>query len=141
MPELEPRIFSFNAPQGACPRCTGLGAQPEIDPELVVPDPDLSIAQGALAPWASSNSAYYDQMTRRWPSATTSTSTRRGARSARPSSGSSSTAPAASASSALSQPLRPRAWLRRAFRGDVVNLERRYRETDSELQRERSRSS
>ena len=63
MPELEPRIFSFNAPQGACPRCTGLGSQLEIDPELVVPDPELSIGQGALAPWAASSSAYYDQMT------------------------------------------------------------------------------
>ena len=63
MPELEPRIFSFNAPQGACPRCTGLGSQLEIDPDLVVPDPELSIAQGALAPWAASSSAYYDQMT------------------------------------------------------------------------------
>ena len=63
MPELEPRIFSFNAPQGMCQRCTGLGSQLEIDPELVVPDPALSIAQGALAPWAASSSAYYDQMT------------------------------------------------------------------------------
>jgi excinuclease ABC subunit A len=63
MPELEPRIFSFNAPQGACQRCTGLGSQLEIDPELVVPDPALSIAQGALAPWAASSSAYYDQIT------------------------------------------------------------------------------
>ena len=63
MPELEPRIFSFNAPQGMCQHCTGLGAQLEIDPELVVPDPELSIAQGALAPWAASSSSYYDQMT------------------------------------------------------------------------------
>jgi excinuclease ABC subunit A len=63
MPELEPRIFSFNAPQGACERCTGLGSQLEIDPELVVPDPELSIAQGALAPWAGSSSGYYEQMT------------------------------------------------------------------------------
>ncbi len=63
MPELEPRIFSFNAPQGACERCTGLGSQLEIDPDLVVPNPDLSIAQGALAPWAGSSSGYYEQMT------------------------------------------------------------------------------
>jgi excinuclease ABC subunit A len=63
MPELEPRIFSFNAPQGMCQRCTGLGSQPEIDPELVVPDPELSIAEGAIAPWAASSSAYYDQVT------------------------------------------------------------------------------
>ena len=61
--ELEPRIFSFNSPHGACERCTGLGSQMEIDPELVVPDPSLSIAEGAIAPWANSTSNYYEQMT------------------------------------------------------------------------------
>jgi excinuclease ABC subunit A len=61
--ELEPRIFSFNSPHGACDRCTGLGSQMEIDPELVVPDPALSIAEGALAPWANSTSNYYEQVT------------------------------------------------------------------------------
>jgi excinuclease ABC subunit A len=61
--ELEPRIFSFNSPHGACPRCTGLGSQMEIDPELVVPDPSLSIGEGAIAPWAVSASNYYDQLT------------------------------------------------------------------------------
>jgi excinuclease ABC subunit A len=61
--ELEPRIFSFNSPHGACPRCTGLGSQMEIDPELVVPDPGLSIAEGAIAPWAASASDYYEQLT------------------------------------------------------------------------------
>ena len=60
--ELEPRIFSFNAPHGACPRCTGLGSQMEIDPDLVVPDPALSIGEGAIAPWAASASNYYDQL-------------------------------------------------------------------------------
>src|SRR5262249_12610225 len=48
--ELEPRIFSFNSPHGACDHCTGLGSQMEIDPELVVPNPSLSIAEGAIAP-------------------------------------------------------------------------------------------
>src|SRR5438128_894242 len=47
LPELQPRIFSFNSPHGACPRCTGLGAQQEIDPDLLVPDPTLSIGKGA----------------------------------------------------------------------------------------------
>jgi excinuclease ABC subunit A len=60
--EMEPRIFSFNSPHGACPRCTGLGSQMEIDPELVVPNPTLSIGQGAIAPWAASASDYYDQL-------------------------------------------------------------------------------
>jgi len=61
--ELEPRIFSFNSPHGACDRCTGLGSQMEIDPELVVPNRGLSIGEGALAPWANSTSSYYDQVT------------------------------------------------------------------------------
>jgi excinuclease ABC subunit A len=60
--ELEPRIFSFNSPHGACPRCTGLGSQMEIDPELVVPDPTLSLGEGAIAPWAASASDYYEQL-------------------------------------------------------------------------------
>ncbi len=60
--ELEPRIFSFNSPHGACPRCTGLGSQMEIDPDLVVPDPRLSIGEGAIAPWSASASDYYDQL-------------------------------------------------------------------------------
>jgi excinuclease ABC subunit A len=63
IPELEPRIFSFNSPHGACERCTGLGSMMEIDPELVVPDPSLSIGEGALAPWANSSSNYYEQIT------------------------------------------------------------------------------
>jgi excinuclease ABC subunit A len=61
--ELEPRIFSFNSPHGACDRCTGLGSQMEIAPELIVPDPSLSIGEGALAPWANSASNYYEQVT------------------------------------------------------------------------------
>ena len=61
LPELEPRIFSFNSPHGACPRCTGLGHQQEIDPDLIVPDPELSIAEGALVPWSlGSSSGFYD---------------------------------------------------------------------------------
>ncbi|HEY7633261.1 MAG TPA: excinuclease ABC subunit UvrA [Thermoleophilaceae bacterium] len=63
MPELEPRMFSFNSPHGACPRCTGLGSQMEIDPELVVPDPSLSLGEGAILPWSTSASNYYEQMT------------------------------------------------------------------------------
>jgi excinuclease ABC subunit A len=63
MPELEPRMFSFNSPHGACERCTGLGSMREIDPELIVPDSNLSIAEGALAPWATSSSNYYEQIT------------------------------------------------------------------------------
>jgi len=63
MPELEPRMFSFNSPHGACQRCTGLGSQMEIDPELIVPDPSLSLSEGAILPWSTSASNYYEQMT------------------------------------------------------------------------------
>jgi excinuclease ABC subunit A len=62
LPELQPRIFSFNSPHGACPRCTGLGAQQEIDPDLLVPDPSLSIEEGALVPWAVGNSSFYESV-------------------------------------------------------------------------------
>jgi len=138
MPELEPRIFSFNAPQGACPRCTGLGAQLEIDPELVVPDPELSIAQGALAPWAASSSAYYDQMTAALADRYSVDLE----------------APWHTLSDAQQRIFlhgtggervdvryrnrygRERAYAAR-FEGIVPNLQRRYRETDSELQREK----
>ncbi len=62
LPELQPRIFSFNSPHGACPRCTGLGAQQEIDPDLLVPDPTISIAEGALVPWSVGNSNFYESV-------------------------------------------------------------------------------
>ena len=62
LPELEPRIFSFNAPHGACPRCTGLGSQLEIDPDLLVPDPSLSIEQGALVPWSLGGQGFYESV-------------------------------------------------------------------------------
>ena len=60
--ELAPRNFSFNSPYGACPQCDGLGTRFEVDPDLVVPDPSLSLAQGALAPWASGHSQYYERL-------------------------------------------------------------------------------
>jgi excinuclease ABC subunit A len=62
MPELEPRIFSFNSPHGCCPRCHGLGFQRVIDPELIVPDPTLSIAEGALEPWTKAASIYHRRL-------------------------------------------------------------------------------
>ncbi len=62
LPELEPRIFSFNAPHGACPRCTGLGAQLEIDPDLLVPDTSLSIDDGALVPWSVGGQGFYESV-------------------------------------------------------------------------------
>jgi len=61
IPEIEPRLFSFNAPFGACPVCDGLGMELFFDERLIVPDQTLSVAQGALAPWAKSKSAYLTQ--------------------------------------------------------------------------------
>ncbi len=64
IPEIEPRLFSFNAPQGACPTCDGLGEKLVFDEDLVVPNHDLSIKKGAIVPWAKSNppSPYYMQV-------------------------------------------------------------------------------
>ncbi len=61
-PEVEPRIFSFNSPFGACPTCSGLGYHQEIDPDLVVPDPLLSISEGAIAPWSGSGEYFKQQL-------------------------------------------------------------------------------
>ena len=57
--ELEPRSFSFNSPWGACPDCTGLGTRLEVDPELVVPDPDRTLAEGAIGPWSGGHVSDY----------------------------------------------------------------------------------
>src|SRR6476469_8145086 len=138
LPELQPRIFSFNSPHGACPRCTGLGAQQEIDPDLLVPDPTLSIGEGALVPWSTGGASFYEaviqgiadkwelDLEKPWQDMT-----------------------------AEEQDLflygtdgervyvryrnrmgRKRSYML-AFEGIVKNLERRYRETDSAQQRER----
>ncbi|WP_041247871.1 excinuclease ABC subunit UvrA [Komagataeibacter medellinensis] len=59
--EVEPRLFSFNAPQGACPACDGIGLETFFDPRLIVPDESLSLGGGAIAPWRNSQSPYYTQ--------------------------------------------------------------------------------
>ena len=59
--EIEPRLFSFNNPHGACPACDGLGTKMYFDPDLVVPNRDKSLKDGAIAPWSNSSSSYYDQ--------------------------------------------------------------------------------
>jgi len=138
LPELQPRIFSFNSPHGACPRCTGLGAQQEIDPDLLVPDPTLSIEEGALVPWAVGNSGFYESVIQAiadryeipldepWESLTDEEQDlflygTEGER--------------------VYVSYRNRMGRRRsymlAFEGIVPSLERRYRETDSATQRER----
>jgi excinuclease ABC subunit A len=138
LPELQPRIFSFNSPHGACPRCTGLGAQQEIDPDLLVPDPSLSISEGALVPWSVGNSGFYESVIQAiaeryeipldepWENLTDQEQDlflygTEGER--------------------LYVSYRNRMGRRRsymlAFEGIIPSLERRYRETDSATQRER----
>ncbi len=62
IPELTPQMFSFNNPQGACPDCSGLGTKRYFDPDLIVPDPELSLREGAIAPWSKRHSVYFQQM-------------------------------------------------------------------------------
>lgn len=57
--DLEPRVFSFNAPYGACPECTGLGTKKEVDPELVIPDPERTLREGAIQPWSGGHTLEY----------------------------------------------------------------------------------
>jgi excinuclease ABC subunit A len=136
--ELEPRIFSFNSPHGACDRCTGLGSQMEIDPDLVVPDPSLSIGEGALAPWANSSSNYYEQVTE-------AIADRYGVDLEAPWEELSDEHKDLFLHGTNGEPLqvtyRNRYGRRRSyatrFEGIVKNLERRYRETDSEWTREK----
>ena len=77
--EIAPRTFSFNSPHGACPDCTGLGHKLEIDPELVVPNKNLSLAEGAIQPWSREGamSMWYEDRWRRWPGSTASPPARR----------------------------------------------------------------
>src|SRR5437867_3128273 len=138
LPELQPRIFSFNSPHGACPRCTGLGAQQEIDPDLLVPDTGVSIEDGALVPWAVGNSGFYESVIQAiadryeipldepWENLTDEEQDlflygTEGER--------------------VYVSYRNRMGRRRsymlAFEGIIPSLERRYRETDSSTQRER----
>src|ERR671934_197327 len=130
--------FTFNSPHGACPRCTGLGAQQEIDPDLLIPDPTLSIGEGALVPWSLGNSGFYESVIQAiadryeidldtpWQDLTEEQQDRflYGTKGER-----------------IYVTYRNRMGRRRAytmaFEGLVPSLERRYRDTDSSQQRER----
>jgi len=137
--ELQPRIFSFNAPHGACPRCTGLGSQQEIDPDLLVPDPSLSIDDGALVPWSvGGSSGFYEAVIQaiadRYEIDTTKPwSELSGAEQSRFLYGTDG--------ERVYVQYRNRMGRRRqymlAFDGIVASLQRRYKETDSSQQRER----
>jgi excinuclease ABC subunit A len=136
IPEIEPRLFSFNNPFGACPTCGGLGSQMKVDADLVVPDARLTLRKGAIAPWAKSSSPYYaqtlDALARHYkfrldtPWAELPAKARdailngSGAEEIR---------------MAYEDGLRSYE-VKKPFEGVVVNLERRYRETESEWSRE-----
>ena len=138
LPELQPRIFSFNSPHGACPRCTGLGSQLEIDPDLIVPDATVSVGDGALVPWSVGNGGFYDSIVQAicdryeidpdtpWNELTTEQQ---------------ELFLFGTKGDKLYVQYRNRMGRRRsytmAFEGIVSSLERRYRETDSSQQRER----
>ncbi|MGL4324822.1 MAG: excinuclease ABC subunit UvrA [Beijerinckiaceae bacterium] len=136
IPEIEPRLFSFNNPYGACPTCDGIGHEMAIDADLVVPDPSVTLRGGAIAPWAKSSSPYYGQtlealarkykfkMTDKWsdlPHETQLVILY----------GSGDTDIRFSYDDGL------RAYeVKKPFEGIVMNLERRYKETESDWARE-----
>jgi excinuclease ABC subunit A len=136
IPEIEPRLFSFNNPFGACPKCGGLGVEQHIDADLVIPDKDRTLRRGAISPWAKSSSPYYLQtlqalgkhyrftLDTKWkdlPKKTQDAILY----------GSGDTEIRFSYDDGM------RAYdTRRPFEGVVTNLERRYRETDSDWARE-----
>ncbi|NKC30118.1 excinuclease ABC subunit UvrA [Falsiroseomonas selenitidurans] len=134
--EIEPRLFSFNSPQGACPACDGLGTQSFFDPQLVVPDDTKSLKDGAVQPWAGAQSPYYDQtleslarhfkvpMTTPWGDLT------KAFRHA---------VMHGTGSEVITLKYKDglRAYdVKKAFEGVIPNLERRYRETDNPWVRE-----
>jgi excinuclease ABC subunit A len=136
IPEIEPRLFSFNNPFGACPKCGGLGVEQHIDSDLVIPDKDRTLRRGAISPWAKSSSPYYVQtlqalgkhyrftLDTKWkdlPKKTQDAILH----------GSGDTEIRFSYDDGI------RAYdTRRPFEGVITNLERRYRETDSDWARE-----
>jgi len=136
IPEIEPRLFSFNNPFGACPKCGGLGVEQHIDADLVIPDKDRTLRRGAISPWAKSSSPYYTQtlqalgkhyrftLDTKWkdlPKKTQDAILY----------GSGDTEIRFSYDDGM------RAYdTRRPFEGVITNLERRYRETDSDWARE-----
>ncbi len=138
LPEIQPRSFSFNSPHGACPACSGLGTSLEVDPDLIIPNPDLSIEEGAIVPWArgGTTSSYFLQMVASLAQ-TLGFSLNTPFKELRP-----------EHQQAILYGVKDQKVLMRystrdgrtheyeaAFEGVVKNLERRYRETDSDFQR------
>ncbi len=136
IPEIEPRLFSFNNPFGACPKCGGLGVEQHIDADLVIPDKDRTLRKGAIAPWAKSCSPYYTQtlaalgkhykftLDTKWKDLPKKTQD-------------AILYGSGDAEIRFSYDDGMRAYdTKRAFEGVITNLERRYKETDSDWARE-----
>jgi excinuclease ABC subunit A len=136
IPEIEPRLFSFNNPFGACPKCGGLGVEQHIDADLVIPDKERTLRKGAIAPWAKSSSPYYTQtlsalgkhykftLDTKWKDLPKKTQD-------------ALLYGSGEAEIRFSYDDGARAYdTKRAFEGVITNLERRYRETDSDWARE-----
>jgi excinuclease ABC subunit A len=136
IPEIEPRLFSFNNPFGACPKCGGLGVEQHIDADLVIPDKERTLRRGAIAPWAKSSSPYYVQtllalgkhykftLDTKWKDLPKKTQD-------------AILYGSADAEIRFSYDDGMRAYeTRRPFEGVITNLERRFRETDSDWARE-----
>ena len=116
--ELEPRQFSFNGPWGACPECHGLGTRMEVDPELVVPDDEKSLAEGAIAPWASAHVAdYFNRLIESLADSAGFSMTTPVAPAAGHGPADAAQRRARPGARALPEPLRPRAQLQRQVRG------------------------
>ncbi len=136
IPEIEPRLFSFNNPFGACPKCGGLGVEQHIDADLVIPDHERTLRRGAIAPWAKSSSPYYVQtllalgkhyrftLDTKWKDLPKKTQD-------------AILYGSGDAEIRFSYDDGMRAYeTRRPFEGVITNLERRFRETDSDWARE-----
>jgi excinuclease ABC subunit A len=136
IPEIEPRLFSFNNPFGACPKCGGLGVEQHIDADLVIPDKERTLRKGAIAPWAKSSSPYYVQtllalgkhykftLDTKWKDLPKKTQE-------------AILYGSGDAEIRFSYDDGMRAYeTKRPFEGVVTNLERRFRETDSDWARE-----
>jgi excinuclease ABC subunit A len=136
IPEIEPRLFSFNNPFGACPKCGGLGVEQHIDAELVIPDKERTLRKGAIAPWAKSSSPYYVQtlqalgkhykftLDAKWKDLPKKTQE-------------AILYGSGDTEIRFSYDDGTRAYeSKRAFEGIITNLERRYKETDSDWARE-----
>jgi excinuclease ABC subunit A len=134
--EIEPRLFSFNSPHGACPACDGLGTSMFFDEDLVVPDRDKALREGAIAPWANSSSAYYsqtlDSLAKHYRISTGTPFSELSAKVQKAILHGSGTT---SVKMVYSDDERSYT-VERPFEGVIPNMERRYRETDSSWVRE-----